>query len=174
MYSFTTAQLKSLFPYAQPTVLVAITPDSLKQGGLTTAQRARHFLAQMAHESVGFKYLHELGGRKYFQRYEGRTDLGNVKPGDGYKYRGRGIIQLTGRTNYAVYGKKLGLDLINDPDLASRADIALKIALQYWNDKKLNNFADANDIKTITKRINGGYNGLQDRINWYTKIGKIL
>ena len=173
---FTKDVLSRLFPRAKPRVINALlngrkTLDSFK---ISTPPRICHFLAQMAHESVGFKYLRELGGKSYFKRYEGRRDLGNTQPGDGYRYRGRGIIQLTGRYNYRLYGKKLGLDLENNPELAARPDIALQIACQYWDDKNLNKYADVNDIKTITKRINGGHNGLSDRIAWARKISKVI
>jgi putative chitinase len=169
-------QLNKLFPRAKPGVVQALAygDATFKKFEIDTLKRIRHFLAQMAHESVGFRYLYELGGKSYFRRYEGRKDLGNTQPGDGYKYRGRGIIQLTGRYNYDLYGKKLGIDLLNNPKLAARPDVALQVACQYWKDKNLNAYADRGDIRTITKRINGGYNGFKDRIRWLNKIKKVI
>lgn len=131
------------------------------------------FWAQMAHETGGFRWLRELGGRKYFSKYEGKKDLGNTEPGDGYRFRGRGLIHITGRYNYKKYGKKIGLDLINDPKLASVPEVAIQIALEYWTDHNLNKYADQGNIKKVTRRINGGYNGLQDRIRYYKKLRDI-
>ena len=127
-------------------------------------RRMAHFWAQAAHECDGFKTLEEYWGPTPAQkRYEGRKDLGNTQPGDGYRFRGRGIFQLTGRDNYARMSKKLGIDLIADPDKAADPVISLKIACEYWQSRKLNALADKNDIETITRRINGGLNGYADR-----------
>lgn len=136
--------------------------------------RESYFLGQLAHECVGFKYIYELGTKAYFKRYDGRKDLGNTQVGDGYRYRGRGFIQLTGRYNYRKYGKKLGIDLENNPDLALGLDIACLIAAQYWDDIKGNELSDLGEFKTITKRINGGYNGLTDRINRANKVASLI
>lgn len=139
-------------------------PDILGQYDINTPLRVCHFWAQCAHETGGFRYTHEVWGPTRAQlRYEDRRDLGNVIPGDGYKFRGRGIFQLTGRANYETYGRKIGMDLVSNPELASRADIALRVACEYWRAKKLNALADKNDIDGITKKINGGFNGLADR-----------
>lgn len=137
---------------------------------VNTELRIAHFWAQMAHETGGFRWFKELGGREYFEKYEGRRDLGNTQKGDGYKYRGRGIIHLTGRHNYRKFGEKIGFDLIGNPDRAEDPDIAVLVALQYWKDRKLNKYADKDDIRAVTKRINGGYNGLRDRENYLKKI----
>lgn len=130
---------------------------------ITTSERAAHFLAQCSHESGGFKYLVELGGPTYFLKYDGRRDLGNRQAGDGYKFRGRGIIQITGRANYAVYGQRLGLDLLGDPDLAAEPENAVRIALEFWRAKGLNASADLDDLRSITRAINGGLNGYDSR-----------
>ena len=125
--------------------------------------RIAHFIAQAAHETAGFTTLNELGGPSYFKRYDGRKDLGNTHPGDGNLYHGRGIFQLTGRANYRRYGAKLGLDLEGSPNLAAVPGVSLRVALEYWNDHKLSPLADEDDIEAITKRINGGLNGIDDR-----------
>lgn len=130
---------------------------------INTPLRVIHFLAQLAHESGGFKYLYELGNKAYFNKYEGRADLGNTQKGDGYKFRGRGLIQLTGRASYQAYKNYSGIDVINNPDQASTIKIALDIAGWFWKTKALNALADKNDIYSITKKINGGTNGLADR-----------
>lgn len=128
---------------------------------INTIFRAAHFLAQAAHESDGFHTLQEYASGA---EYEGRDDLGNVNVGDGRMFKGRGIFQLTGRDNYVRMGKRLGLDLVNNPEWAAHADISASVALIYWTDRSLNTFADADDIRSITKKINGGYNGLDSRV----------
>lgn len=130
---------------------------------LDNGLRLAHFMGQCAHESGGFRFMEELGGPSYFARYDGRADLGNTRPGDGARYHGRGPIQLTGRANYAAYGEALGLDFINHPEQVAKPAIGLLVASRYWSVRKLNPLADADDLLTITKRINGGKNGLEDR-----------
>jgi putative chitinase len=138
--------------------------DVLPQYGITTPLRLAHFWAQMSHECAGFRTLHEYWGPTDAQRrYEGRKDLGNTQPGDGYRFRGRGIIQLTGRANYVTFGKRIGLDLVNNPDVAADPKTALRVACEYWRSRSLNALADKNDIVAITRKINGGLNGLADR-----------
>jgi putative chitinase len=144
--------------------LKACADDILEKYHINTPLRQAHFWAQAAHETAGFKYTHEIWGpTKAQKRYEGRKDLGNTVPGDGYKFRGRGIFQLTGRANYRTYGMKINVDLLSNPDAAAGAENALKIACEYWNTRGLSKYADANNIEAITKRINGGLNGLSDR-----------
>ena len=133
-----------------------------------------HFFSQIAHESGGFKYLAELGGKSYFDKYEGRKDLGNTQKGDGYKFKGRGYIQVTGRANYSEISKDLKIDFINNPELLEQEVNAMVSALWFWNKRKLNQFADLDDIKTITKKINGGYNGLKERQEYLTQYKKIF
>lgn len=138
---------------------------------ITTAPRIAAFIAQAAHETGGFKWFFELGTPLYFQKYEPHTSigrrLGNTQPGDGFRYRGRGIFQLTGRWNYLRYSELIDLDLIHNPDMASEIIIACHIACEYWAQHKLNTMADTKDMRTITRRINGGYNGLVDRLRYY-------
>jgi putative chitinase len=134
--------------------------------------RISHFVGQAAHETEGFRLMHEIWGPTPAQtRYEGRADLGNTSPGDGKLFRGRGIFQLTGRSNYKQYGEKLGLDLVNQPELAATPEVSVKVAGLYWQNRKLNVPADANDVRAVTKLINGGLNGLPDRIN---KVNRAL
>ena len=133
--------------------------------------RMCHFLAQAAHESAHFMKLDEYASGL---AYEGRDDLGNNQPGDGVRYKGRGIFQLTGRANYITYGKKLGLDLVNHPEIASTPEVSVRVALEYWKNKNLNALADADDIVSITRRINGGTNGLDDRKAYLAKITKLI
>ena len=120
------------------------------------------FIAQLAHESGDLHYFEELSSGK---QYEGRKDLGNTQPGDGVKYKGRGPIQITGRTNYAAAGKALGLDLINNPQLAADPAVGFKIAVWFWNSHKLSKYGDCTQASfdKTTKVINGGTNGQDDR-----------
>lgn len=131
--------------------------------------RLAHFLAQAAHETGGFRWLKELWGPTDAQkRYEGRQDLGNVIAGDGYKFRGRGIFQLTGRDNYERLGKRIGLDLACEPDLAADPEHSLHIACLYWHDHGLNRFADADNILGTSNGINRGNPGSIREPNGYT------
>jgi putative chitinase len=130
---------------------------------ISSRLRICHAIAQAAHESGGFHYMEELGGPTYFARYDGRSDLGNVHPGDGARFHGRGIIQCTGRANYQRYGQRLGIDLIAHPERAAEPEVAAAIFCAYWSDRGLNAKADADDLVGITRKINGGVNGLEDR-----------
>lgn len=126
------------------------------------------FLAQCSHESGGFRYMSEIWGPSLQQqRYEGRRDLGNVQKGDGYRYRGRGYIQLTGRSNYRQAGKDLGLPLEERPELVETVDIAAKVAVWYWKKYVVPNISNWDDTRAITRIVNGGYNGYQDRLARY-------
>jgi putative chitinase len=139
--------------------------------GITTPSRIAHFFAQAAHESAHFATLEEYASGA---AYEGRKDLGNTQPGDGKRYKGRGIFQLTGRANYRVFGNRIGQDLEDNPELASTGEISVQTALEYWKDRKLNGYADVDDVVAVTKRINGGTNGLDDRRSILGKMKNIL
>ncbi len=125
--------------------------------------RQAHFLAQIGHESGELRYNEELADGS---AYEGRTDLGNTQPGDGPRFKGRGLIQLTGRANYTSYGQAIGKDLTTNDQwklVANDPNLAVDVACWFWETRRLNTFADQDDIVTITRRINGGLNGLDDR-----------
>jgi putative chitinase len=135
-----------------------------KAAGINDATELAQFMAQMAHESGDFRYLQEIWGPTSAQKgYEGRKDLGNTQPGDGYKFRGRGYVQLTGRANYRAFGGMIGADLENNPDLASQPDIAAKLAVAYWRTRVKSRVRDFENTRAVTKLINGGFNGLADR-----------
>lgn len=136
-------------------------------GLLVSSRRLAHFLAQLVHESGSFRYMEELASGA---AYEGRADLGNTQPGDGVRYKGRGPIQITGRSNYRVFGRKIGVDIERHPEIAAIPSIGLHLALEYWRNRDLNRWADADDIETITRKINGGLNGLADRKAQLAKI----
>src|SRR5262245_61593361 len=139
---------------------------------INTMLRASAFLAQIAHESGELRYMEEIWGPTAQQKkYEPPSDLaeslGNTEAGDGFRYRGRGPIQITGRANYKMYGDLLGVDLIENPDLVATPQYAFSTAGLFWKLNGLNELADVQDFTTITKRINGGLTGLQDRQKYY-------
>lgn len=136
-----------------------------------TTLRFAHFIAQVAHESGSLRYVRELGSG---MKYEGRKDLGNTKPGDGPRYKGRGFLQITGRKNYQIVGEALGLNLIDNPQLLEQPEWAVASAFWFWDRHKLNTWADKDDVMTITKRINGGTNGLADRKKFLLAAKKIF
>lgn len=136
-------------------------------GILDNSLRLIHFLAQLAHESGNFRYMEEIASGA---AYEGRKDLGNVNKGDGVRYKGRGPIQLTGRANYRRYGQQLGIDFENNPAIVALPSVGMLVACKYWSENNLNVFADYDDVTTITRRINGGLNGFDDRKNKLSMI----
>ena len=167
---------------------------------ITDINEKAMFLAQTTHESNNYKRLEEsfnysperlfevfkkrvgtlenakklcLQGAKAIADFVYGGRLGNAQD-EGYKYRGRGIIQLTGKNNYEYYGKKINIDLVNNPDLAKESNAAMEIALLFWKEKGCGMFAKMGDVKTVTKLINGGYNGLADRQKRFDSILKIL
>jgi len=164
--------------------------DTCDKYQINTPIRQLCFLAQVGHESGGLFFTEELASGK---DYEGRKDLGNVNPGDGVKFKGRGLIQITGRSNYGTLGTAFGVDLIDNPTLLGGKNVKLCTPDQlkyaalsagwFWDSRKLNALADTIDItkpideganldnyKAITRKINGGFNGLNDRVNRY-KVG---
>lgn len=146
---------------------IALRFDALaREHDVSTRLRLCHFLAQAAHETDGFRTLEEYGGASYFLRYEGRQDLGNTQAGDGIRYHGRGIFQLTGRANYRRFGKIIGIDLEAVPERAKEPDISLLVAFAYWSERAISAAADADDVAAVTKLINGGRNGLVERARY--------
>lgn len=136
-------------------------------GLLENPLRLAHFMAQLVHESGSFRYMEEIASGS---AYEGRADLGNTQPGDGKRYKGRGPIQLTGRANYRRYGKRLGIDFESHPEIVAYPSIGLHVSLEYWAVNGLNTLADADNVTAITRLINGGVNGLDDRKRHLAKI----
>lgn len=136
-------------------------------GLMESPLRLAHFMAQLIHESGSFRYMEEIASGK---AYEGRVDLGNTQPGDGVRYKGRGPIQVTGRANYRAFGRKIGIDIERHPEIAGIPSIGLHLALEYWKDRGLNTLADIDDARGITRKINGGYNGLDDRLAHLAKV----
>jgi len=151
--------------------------------GVVTPLRIAHFLAQSAHETSRFRYMSELGSGRdanhdgyddYLQKYDFRKDLGNTAVGMGPKYRGRGIFQLTGFFNYLAFGKRIGIDLAKFPEKASEPEVAVSLACLFWADRKLNALADTDNVVAVTKKINGGTNGLDERVAFTKRLKGVL
>jgi putative chitinase len=149
--------------------------DAMHEFEINTAKRQAAFLPQIGHESGGLHWLVELWGPTPAQeRYETRYDLGNIAPGDGFKYRGRGLIQLTGRGNYERCGQALGVDLIANPELLGEPALAARSAAWFWQTHGCNELADAGDFERITRRINGGLNGYPERLGLWEAAKAVI
>lgn len=152
-------------PLARATVWADPLSAAMALYAIDSDLRQAAFLAQVGHESGRLVYTRELWGpTSAQQRYEGRVDLGNTQPGDGFRYRGRGLIQVTGRANYQSAATALALPLLDQPELLEQPSAAALSAAWFWNSHNLNALADAGDFETITRRINGGLNGQDDRL----------
>ena len=173
----TEARLRLLAPTAKVWITSALATHfatvAASYGILKSPRRLCHFLAQAAHESDGFQTLEEYGGNAYWRRYEGRADLGNTQPGDGILYHGRGIFQLTGRANYRSMGGRISMGLEDDPHHVAEPDISLRTACEYWATRRLEVPADVNDIVELTRRVNGGTNGLAERQTYFRRAWSI-
>lgn len=143
---------------------------AMREFDITSQERAEMFLAQVLHESLRLCYFEEIADGS---AYEGRRDLGNVRVGDGRRFKGRGPIQLTGRENYRWAGQKLGLPLEEHPELAARHDIGWRIAGLYWRERGLNALADRGDFLAVTQRINGGQRGLSSRQHFLAVVSRV-
>ena len=173
----TEQQLLKILPNAgrQAGVFVSVLNTAMNRYGIVGTPRAAAFIAQVGHESGQLQWVREIWGPTAQQAgYEGRADLGNTVPGDGSKYRGRGLIQITGRANYATCGEAMGLDLINNPQLLEQPQYAAMSAAWFWSTRGLNTLADQGQFVKITRRINGGLTGQDDRQALYDKALKVL
>ncbi len=161
----TLAEIIAPEPRARAEPFVAPLKETMRRYAIDTFRRQSHFLAQILHESGRLRFLEELWGPTPVQQgYEGRADLGNTRPGDGFRFRGRGLIQLTGRANYEAYTADTGIDYVGDPDAVAALPAAADVAGWFWRRRNLNALADLNDVYRVTRRINGGLNGIADRI----------
>lgn len=168
--------IKSISPSGSDAVILGVAysmPTLIETYEINTPLRQAHFLAQAAHESAGFKTTTEYASGA---AYEGRIDLGNCNPGDGKRFPGRGIFQITGRSNQERAAKKMNiLEQWNaDPTILAKFPYAALTAGDYWQWRGLNAFADADDHLKITKLINGGTNGLADRIKYLARAKAAL
>ena len=175
--SITQQQLLQILPNAGPVAgfFVPVLNAAMVRYQIIGSKRVAAFIAQIGHESGQLKYVKEIWGPTVAQaKYEGRKELGNTVVGDGSKYRGRGLIQITGRANYMTCGEALGLDLINHPELLEKPQHACMSAAWFWASRGLNTLADAGQFDKITQRINGGQNGAVDRQTLYARALKVL
>ncbi len=175
----TEQQLLQILPNAgrQAGVFVPALNTAMNRYGIVGSLRAAAFIAQVGHESGQFRWLREIWGPTAQQAgYDGRADLGNTVAGDGSKYRGRGLIQITGHDNYLACSKALFGDdrLLRTPELLEQAEWACKSAAWFWNSRNLNALADDGDFERITRRINGGLNGLAERLVFYKVALEVL
>lgn len=181
----TVEQLQSIMPAIPAPKRDAFLPflrAAMTEFSIEAPARAAAFLAQLAHESGQLRFMEEIWGPTAAQRrYEPvctlATNLGNSEAGDGKRFKGRGPIQITGRANYRRFGDLLGADLVSDPERAALPELAFRIAGLFWSKKGLNELADrATDdaFREITRRINGGFNGLDDRRKFYAVARTVL
>lgn len=149
---------------------------TIERFAINTPAREAAFIAQIAHESGQFQWTRELWGPTPAQsKYEGRVDLGNFIPGDGEKFKGRGLIQITGRANYKACGDFLGYDFTAHPELLEESEMATLSSGWFWTEyKKLNSLADIGAFDAITKHINGGQNGRAERWVFFRRAMEIL
>lgn len=147
-------------------------PAALMRYAIATPLRQAHFLAQVCEESWGMSDLKEEATGS---EYEGRKSLGNTQPGDGVRFKGRGLVQLTGRANYGRAGRELNLNLVDHPELAETAAVAVDTACLFWTDHHLNHLADLDDLQAITRRVNGRHmRGLKERARYLAKAKVLL
>ncbi|RMU64716.1 Lysozyme [Pseudomonas syringae pv. syringae] len=179
--SISTQQLLQILPNASSRagVFVPVLNVAMNKYAIVTRLRMAAFLAQVGQESGQLRYVRELGNDQYLDKYDtGRLAerLGNTPEDDddGQLYRGRWLIQVTGRDNYAACAEALGLDLLKHPELLERPEHAAMSAGWFWHRAGLNTLADKGDFLTITKRINGGTNGQADRQMLYERALKVL
>lgn len=156
------SRLDAHWPYINPALTTA---------AIDTPSRIAAFLAQLAHESGEYRYMEEIADGS---AYEGRADLGNVHPGDGPWFKGHGPIQITGRTNHAACGRALGLDLLANPTLITTPRYGTASACWFWNSRQLSLLADRDWFLAITRAINGGFNGLADRLRYWNRNRMVL
>lgn len=164
--------LDAMEPHGKQWIILGLAdamPSIVDNYEVNTKVRQQHFLATVAHESDHFNSTTEYASGR---AYEGRKDLGNTMKGDGARYKGRGLIQLTGRYNYQQASDAFQTDFIKEPDLVSRFPHAATVSAWWWKNHNLNTIADKNDPRAVCKIVNGGLNGINSRI-YLTEIAGI-
>ena len=167
------ATLAMIMPAAGTRCVRFLDPinEAMREFDINTPARQRSFLAQIAHESGQLRYTQEIASGI---RYEGRKDLGNTQPDDGVRFKGRGLIQVTGRANYTACMLALDIDCVEHPELLESPREAARSAGWFWKTNGLNALADAGDQVKVTKRINGGTNGLPDRLAFFDAASRVI
>jgi putative chitinase len=176
--SISVEQLLSIMPAAHDRAMLFLSPlnAAMQEFGIITPRRQSAFLAQVAHESVELRFTKELATGAAYDTGDLAKRLGNTPDadGDGQRFKGRGLLQITGRDNYARCGDALGLNLLSFPELLEQSIGASRSAAWFWQSNKLNEEADSDRFGTITHRINGGYTGLDARLLYWLKARKVL
>lgn len=175
-------QLRAIMPQAgkRAEIFCASLNATMDEFGIDTPERQAAFLAQVAHESAQLHYTREIWDPAkcaWQARYEGRADLGNTEPGDGERFMGRGLIQVTGRTNYRNCSRALYSDenhLLDHPEILELPDPACRSAGWFWLAHRLNDPADKGQFEHITRIINGGLTGQPDRLAFYERAQQVL
>jgi predicted chitinase len=165
--------LRYVFPHltvAQAKAIADAAGPSFVAEHITTPARAAAAIAQMGEETDGFRTFAEYASGA---AYEGRADLGNTHPGDGRRYKGRGAIMSTGRANYAQASKRFHHDFIKHPADMAEPSWALKVGAAWWHDHGCNELADVGDFVGLTRRINGGLNGLAQRQAYHARARRV-
>lgn len=166
--------LKKCMPFAKDeNIKRFLNPlnNAMQRYEIATPRRQAAFLAQIAHESGSLRYVEEIASG---EAYEGRKDLGNTEPGDGVRFKGRGLIQITGRFNYKALSAALNYDFIKDPEALEKPGAASLSAGWFWYLKDLNRLADINAFEKITRKVNGGLNGFADRMEHWQRCLEAL
>lgn len=175
--ALSSAQLLAICPRAATRIAIFIQPinDAMERFAINSPRRQAAFLAQCAHESGELRYLRELAsGDAYEPPSQKAIDLGNTQPGDGHRFRGGALIEITGRYNYLACGTALGFDLIGHPELIEVPQNACMASAWWWQAHGLNELADVNAFGTITKRINGGFTHIDERLGYWLVALKTL
>jgi predicted chitinase len=159
----------NLSPESAATIAAGLA-QAFQRYKINTERRAAMAVAQWAHESDRFKTGTEYASG---DAYEGRRDLGNSRPGDGRRFKGRGRIMITGRTNYTEIGKALGLDCVNHPEMLGKSPYSELASGHWWEAHHCNEFCDRGDFEGLTRRINGGLNGFDDRKALYARAREV-
>jgi putative chitinase len=163
-----------MMPYARPENAARFADplaQTMVEFRIDTPRRRAAWLANIAHESGSLHYVEEIASGI---AYEGRLDLGNTQTGDGKRFKGRGLAQITGRENYRACGVALGLDLLANPELLEQPVNAARAGGWFWMKKNLAPLADADKFGSLCRAWNGGYNGLDDRIQHWLRIRRCL
>lgn len=173
----TEAQFLRIYPNASQRagVFVPALNRAMQRYKIDSPVRQAAFLAQIGHESGQLKWVREIWGpTPAQQKYEGRKALGNTEPGDGRRFLGRGLLQVTGRENYRKTGAALGIPLLDKPELLELPEWAAASAAWWWANHGLNELADVGEFEQITRVINGGLNGQRERLELWARAKEVL
>lgn len=164
--------LKSIYPLSSKERRSLYLPyfnEYLEDYEINTPIKKSAYFSQVGHESGQLNYAEEIASG---EAYEGRVDLGNIIEGDGCRYKGRGLIQITGRSNYDAISRTYHVDFIKNPELLSTPEWAVKSSLWFWELNNLNEIVSRGDFQLLTRKINGGLNGYKDRLELYDRCKK--